>query len=187
MIKLPPARRHQLTAPTTGAIIWGAAVIFMLVGMAAGVAWWAWVTPPQYEVTSAGAMMEETQLARQVSMEVLFVIIGAVGAVIGSIVVFWRAQTAPGTAYLPVVVGTAVGSCLATGMMWSLGSWLGPADPASRVDAAAVGDQLAAALSVTIPAAFLVWPFVALSTLVVLIWVWGAESTPEPDAANESA
>jgi len=143
---------------------------YLGLGVLAAVLWWLLVEPALFTAAPGGGLnMSEVQLTRRFSADGWYAVIAAVlGVASGAILTWWRSRD-----HLLTVGLLVVGAVLAAGVMALLGGLLGPIDPHTL--SAEPGTVLPAALEVTVPACYLVWPIAALVGALVVLW------SPPPD------
>jgi hypothetical protein len=147
-----------------------------LLGVLCGVLWAVLVDPAQLIRTNAPCQsiptgstcvgQDELQLSRQFAAEGWYAVIAAVTALMcGLAFGFWRRRD-PMATLLLLMVGCAVAAVL---MLWT-GQLLGPSDPTSMLESAAVGKRADVPLDVAGIAAYLAWPMPALLGILVALF-----------------
>ncbi|MRJ77776.1 hypothetical protein GEV29_14625 [Aeromicrobium sp. SMF47] len=152
-----------------------AAVVMLLLGVVGGLVWVWLADPAQWQVTSRGIVMSESESQGQFGVIVVFVAIGAVVS-LGWGWVTGRRLEELGWVLTPFVVVVTV---LAALLAWRIGVELGPPDPAT-VARPSVGDRIPAQLKIDGIVPFLVWPIFGLIGLVGAVW----STRREPDPAT---
>lgn len=149
--------------------------VFLALGAVAAVLWWLVVDPAEFtKAANGGLAMGEDELGKRFNDDGWFAVIAAVlGLLSGATVTWWRSRDPLLTAVLVLL-----GAALATAAMVLLGGLLGPPDPASVADAAAVGDQVPVPLEISGAVCYLVWPITALIGALLVLW-----SPPDPGRA----
>jgi hypothetical protein len=133
-------------------------------GAAAGVAWWAVVDLPTYQVHSdGGAATTERGLSEFIAGDAWFVAIGVVVGV-GLGLAGWRWLRRLGWSVVLVVAFAAVAAEL---VCWLVGFRLGPGDFAPRLAAAKPGDLVSIELTLRAKACLLTWPFFAVIPILL--------------------
>ena len=138
----------------------------LLVGIAAGFVWEQLATPAEWEVRSTGLVMDEAASKGQFSVDVVFVLVGLVAALLLGTVTTWTLRDM-GWLVTPLVLAATIAAAV---IAWQLGIHLGPPDP-SAVKGAAVGDHIPAELAIDGLAPFLVWPIFGLIGLIVVTMI----------------
>lgn len=157
----PPRTRPVKSPRWLGILV----VVWLAVGVLAGVFWQAIVPLPSYDVNVDGfAATSERGLADYIAGDAWFVVIGLVLGV-ASGVISWRWFAGLGW---PVVPLAMAGSLAMGAVCWLVGWLLGPGPFEPRLAAAHPGDVLSIELTVRGPAALLAWPFGA--ALVVMLF-----------------
>lgn len=140
---------------------------FVALGLLGAALWWLLADPALFtKARSGGLAMGEAQLGKRFATDGWFVVIAAVlGLLAGTTLTWWRSRDVLATCAL-----VGVGSIVATAVMALVGRVLGPADPASLVAAAGVGDRVPMQLAVTASVAYLVWPVAVLAGTLFVLW-----------------
>ncbi|MGA9747880.1 MAG: hypothetical protein WBQ50_10545 [Nocardioides sp.] len=153
----------------TGAIDDLVAVLgsYVVLGVVAGVAWWALYDPAVYTLGQGGGLgMGEVELGKRFNGDAWYAVIAAVaGLLSGTALTWWRDRDPLLTAGLVLL-----GAVVAAGMMATLGGWIGPADPQSVAASAQVGDAVPESLRVDAFVCYLVWPVTALLGSLIVLW-----------------
>jgi hypothetical protein len=149
----------------------------IVVGAAAGVAWWAVVDLPAYRVNSdGGAATTERGLSEFISGDAWFAAIGVVVGV-GLGLAGWRWLRRLGWSVVLVVAFAAVTAEL---VCWLVGYRLGPGDFAPRLAAAKPGDLVPIALTLRARASLLTWPFFAVIPILLGSSLGRDDEEPRP-------
>ena len=163
-----PARAADADPRVTPARVVLAVVLLLVLATAAGAAWQAFATLPRWQVTEQGIVLTEAESSRQVGVELAFVGIGIVLALVWAAVV-GVVLRALGWLLVPLVgLATAVAGVLA----WRVGLLLGPGDPAATPDPR-IGERIPAQPAVDAVASFVVWPVAGLLGLLLATWLVG--------------
>lgn len=141
-----------------------------LLGVVAGVVWWAVTDTAAWVITADGASMGEAAAQHQFGAIVNFVMIGAVVCFLLGLVV-----TLVAGARWWVVPAVAIMSGFAAGLAWLVGHLLGPDGP-SRTDHAAIGTRVPDALTVDAAAPFVAWAVFGVAGVLVGTWILGRRS-----------
>ena len=128
-------------------------------GAVSGVAWWAVVKLPAYQVNDDGsASISERGLTEFFGGDAWFCAIGlVVGVGLGGVA--WRALHDLGW---PLVLLVGIVAVLAGLVCWFVGHRLGPGDFVARLAAARPGDLVSIELTLRARASLLTWPFFAV-------------------------
>ena len=146
-------------------------------GALAGVAWWAVVELPAYQVNDDGsASISERGLTEYFGGDAWFCAIGLVVGV-GLGVVAWRALPDLGW---PLVLLVGIVAVLAGLVCWFVGHRLGPADFVARLAAAQPGDLVSIELTLRARASLLSWPFFAVVPVLLGSSLGRDEEEPRP-------
>jgi hypothetical protein len=170
---------HALARDAAFVLAW-----FVGLAVVGAVVWWQ-VTPlAEYTRTAEAMSMGEEQLARQVSSDAWFFVIGIVGGLLSGVSLLVLRRRDP----VATVVLVTIGSLLASWLVLRLGLWLGPPAPQDALREAAVGDKVPLQLKTSTAGVFFSWPIGSLLGAVAVLWSSeekrGSGSEP-PSAANE--
>ena len=152
-------------------------VTLALVGVVAGVLWSQLADPVVATRTADGVGSGETDLAKQVSADGWFAVLGFVGCLLAGVVLtVWRR-----TDEVLTLVALVAGAVLAAWLCSKVGALLGP-DPAAQTLAdAAVGKTAEDQLQVHTWVVYLAWPFGAvLGSVLVLLGLPGSGRSAAP-------
>jgi hypothetical protein len=156
-----------------------AVVAMLLLGAVVGWLWDTLARPAQWQVTERGILLTEEASARQVGVELLFVVLGAGASLLVGLAVGHLLRRLGWVVVPLVVLGTGAASVVA----WRVGLWLGPGDPAASPDPQ-VGQRIPAELAVDSLASFVVWPIAGLVGVLLVTWLVGrprrVSGPPEP-------
>jgi hypothetical protein len=130
----------------------------------AALAWWAAVTPPEYDIGADGAAwISEKSLSQLFAMDVWFTFSGLiVGILLGSLA--WVLFRQYGW---PVVAIAAIGGIVAALLCWQLGTLMGGYNFDARVVSAQPGDKVPVDFTLHARSALLVWPAASLLPIVL--------------------
>lgn len=139
---------------------------------------WFWVVDlPSYAVgADGGASISERGLTEFFAGDAWFCLIGVVVG-LGVGILGWRLFAAVGW---PVALGVVVLSLLAALVCWWVGHRLGPGPFPPRLAAARPGDLVPIELTVRAPASLLVWPFAAVTCVLLGSSLGRDEEKPRP-------
>ena len=153
--------RHQPPKPARA--VAEIAVVSVLTGVLAGVAWWLLAPDVTVEVVDNGVALTVEQGRELFGRESDLAWISAAAGTILAAVFMARHRRLPVTTLLTLVVGGAAGSFVALGV----GRLLGPDAVDAQAADAAVGAHLSMPLAIEASAVFLAWPLAA--TIVVAV------------------
>jgi hypothetical protein len=159
--------RGDTVKPMTGRRWW---CVSVLLGIAAGLVWWAITDTGRWVITAAGATMSEGQSQRQFGAVVTFVIIGAVACTLFGLII----TLAVGEHWW-LVPAVALMSGFAAGLAWLVGHLLGPDGP-SKADRGSIGAHVPAALTIDTAAPFVAWAVFGVAGVLVGTWVLDRKS-----------
>ena len=137
--------------------------VLTLVGLPAGLVWWALAPRATYRITSDGAVLlgaDPTAELRIADDGVFALVLAGVGLICGLVV--WQLRRRRGVA---TVVALGVGTSATAALAWQLGQLLGPGP--TRAELTHVGAHVTTALSLGSFAALAVAPFAALLAYLV--------------------
>lgn len=140
-----------------------------LVGILAGVLWWAVTPRPGYLVgPDLGASMGERSLAEMFTSDAMFSLLaGIVGLLTGTIAWIWFQKLGWWVCLLAVL-----GAGLTGVVMWQTGEIVSPGNLDSRLAAAQPGDVVAVDLTLRSMSALLVAPFLAILPIMLFAAFW---------------
>lgn len=138
------------------------AILFLLMGIVAGLVWMWLANPAQWEVRANDIVLTEGAAKAQFSVIVVFVVIGLVGSLLAGLASAWMLYDV-GWIITPIV---AVLALVASVVAWRVGVELGSPNPSTVADAS-VGDTISAQLKVDAIGAFVVWPAAAVLGAIV--------------------
>jgi len=146
-------------------------VTMALVGVVAGVLWSQLADPVVATRTAEGIGSGEVDLAKQVSADGWFAVIGFVGCLLAGVALtVWRR-----TDEVVTLVALVAGAVLAAWLCRHVGALLGPGPATQTLADAAVGKTAEDQLQVHTWVVYLAWPFGAvLGSLVVLLGLPGS-------------
>lgn len=157
---------------------------FALAAVALGAVWSELVWTPPAGTVQGGQWfpLDEQALSGQTGGTSTYVAV----AVVGGLLLGLLAALAGTRAELAALVATLLGSALAAYLMWQVGLWLGPPDPADVAAGAADGTAVPGALQVSGTTPFLALPAAALTGLVAVFACVPRTGAREeaPDAAE---
>jgi hypothetical protein len=155
--------------------------VFTAAGAVGGWIWQQFAPLARYTVDAEGATLAEEEMTRVFGPDGTFVSIGFAGAlVLGGVLFWWLHDHGPWT--VPLVV---LGSALASGVAWGVGTLLSPDDFDERLAAAKPGDLLPASLELHAWSALAAWPVgAALATAVIAAITWRNEPQEQPPATD---
>jgi len=152
----------------SGASFWRALRVFLL-SVAAAVpaagAWWL-VTPlPQLVVDRDGVLPVGGNTEVVIAADGWFALCAAVAGATCAVIVFLRLRTAA----LRVLLELTVGGLAAAGLMWRLGTLLGPAPVDVQARALAIGDRFEGPLELSALGVLVAWPLAATAVYFSLL------------------
>jgi hypothetical protein len=146
-------------------------VTLAVLGVVAGVLWSQLAEPVVATRTAEGVVSGEAELAKQVTADGWFAVIGFVGCLLAGLgLTAWRR-----TDEVVTLVALVAGSLLAAWLCVQVGTLLGPDPAASTLAGAAVGKTADNELAVHTWVVYLGWPFGAVvGSLLVLLGLRGS-------------
>jgi hypothetical protein len=162
---------------------------YAVLGAVAGVVWEAIWTPPGQVIERHQVFFDSYASLRRVFTGTgLYVLVGAVASALLALAVTILAR---GRELLTLLL-VLFGSVIAAGVMWKVGTWLGPGDPASIAAHAADHTRASGALSVDGKSPYLIWPMTSLFVLALVFFAWPgsfptATTTDTPPADRREA
>jgi hypothetical protein len=149
---------------------------YAVLGAVAGVVWeWVWTPPGQVIAKHQVFYDSYSSLRRVFTGTGFYVLVGAVASAVLALVVSILVRGRE----LMVLVLVLVGSALAAALMWRVGTWLGPADPATLAAHTTGRDTVPGELSVQGKSPYLVWPFVSLLVMSAVYFAWPGRTAEE--------
>lgn len=146
----------------TGRRWWYLAVVL---GVLAGVVWWAVTDTGQWVITAEGASMSEGQSQLEFGAIVNFVFVGAAVCSLFGLLI-----TLVVGARWWLVPAVAVMSGMASGLAWLVGHLLGPEGP-SKSDHSSIGARIPGVLTIDTAAPFVAWAVFGVAGVLVGTWV----------------
>lgn len=155
------------------------ALVGVALGAVMGLIWW-WVAPTeQWRVIKDGALVPaEVGFNAWFAADGWFVVLGAIAGVLLTVISWRRGRRSP----VALVVGVVVGGALLALTAWSLGGVLGPPDPKSIADTAALGSIVEGALGLRAFGVLCAPLLTALTTLALLVASAHVEEPPAEPA-----
>jgi hypothetical protein len=142
-------------------------VAYALVGVVAGLLWEAVWTPPTQQVQDHAVYYTSYESLRRVFTGTgLYALIGAAGSALAALVTCLLARRRELLSLLAVLVG----SVIAAGVMWKVGTSRGPVDPTTLAAHAANGTKVSGPLQVSGHSPYLVWPMASLLVLALVFF-----------------
>lgn len=139
---------------------------FVVAGLLGALIWWKITPLAEFTRTVDNGVMDEQQLAKQVSTDAWFVVVAAVGGLLSGVALLcWRKRDP-----LLMVVLVALGGGLATWVMLKTGLALGPPNPDTVLPHAKTGAKIPMQLDPTATGIYVVWSVTALLGAVGVIW-----------------
>ncbi|MEO5651730.1 MAG: hypothetical protein ABIN79_15795 [Marmoricola sp.] len=149
---------------------------FLVTGVLGGLLWWQLADLPEVTRFQGRAVLQPTELTKEVSIDGWFFVIAVVGGVLGGVVLSaWRRRD-------PVVTVLLVtaGAVLAAYAMLATGQVVGPDEQTAVLRAAADGATAPMQLAPHAPGVVWVWPAAAALGSLILLWL-----TPQRDASED--
>ncbi|HEU4514449.1 MAG TPA: hypothetical protein VFR87_15185 [Nocardioidaceae bacterium] len=140
---------------------------FLVLGIAAGVAWSLLVDPAEYtKVPGGSGAMDELDLAKRFGADGWYAVIGIVAGFLAGVgVTWWRTRDFRVTTAL-LVPGAAV----AAATMAYVGRLLGPGDSGAALAGVRRGDTVPVELAVSSLPVYLTWPIAVLAGALMVLW-----------------
>lgn len=158
----------------------------VLAGAVLGVVWGqlVWTPPPGTVQGGQWFPLDERALSLQTRGTSSYVLVAAAGGLVLGVL-----AALVGTRHeLLTLLAVVLGGALAAYVMWQVGTWLGPADPAVVAADAPDGTSVPGALTVAGATPFLTLPATALAGLAAVFFLspdaGRAESTPRTPSAG---
>lgn len=138
---------------------------------------WAWLAPRVPLISDGKAVyLKNSEGEQAIGADGTFALLALGFGALSGAVVFWLRRRGG----VPLVVGLAAGSFLASLVAWRLGMWLGPtSDVVAAARAAGRGVVFDAPLKLAAKGALLAWPLAAMAVHLVLTALFGPRD-PEP-------
>ncbi|GGX95581.1 ABC transporter permease [Streptomyces hiroshimensis] len=174
-----PAEREELRTELRQAAVVAAAVA--VAGVLLGLLW-VWLAPRVPLISDGKAVyLKNSEGEQAIGADGMFVLLAlGFGAVSAAVVFLLRRRGG-----IPLVVGLALGSLVASVIAWRVGAALGPtSDVVAAARAAGRGVVFDAPLKLAAKGALLAWPLAAMAVHLVLTALFGPrdpEPEPEPD------
>ncbi|MFV8127937.1 ABC transporter permease [Streptomyces syringium] len=155
------------------------AAVVSLAGVLLGLLW-VWLAPRVPLISDGKAVyLKATEGEQAIGADGTFVLLAVGFGAVSAALVFWFRRRGG----IPLVIGLALGSLLASAIGWRLGVWLGPSsDVAASARAAGRGVVFDAPLRLAAKGALLFWPLSAMAVHLGLTAAFGPRD-PEPDWA----
>ncbi|MFI1256710.1 ABC transporter permease [Streptomyces netropsis] len=155
------------------------AALVSLAGVLLGLLW-LWLAPRVPLISDGKAVyLKATEGEQAIGADGTFVLLAVGFGALSAALVFWFLRRGG----IPLVIGLALGSLLASVIGWRLGVWLGPSsDVAASARAAGRGVVFDAPLRLAAKGALLFWPLAAMAVHLGLTAAFGPRD-PEPDWA----
>ncbi len=149
---------------------------FLLAGILGGVLWWQLTDLPQVTRFEGRAVLQPTELTKEVGIDGWFFLIAAVGGLLSGVALSaWRRRDPVATVLL-----VAVGAIGAGYLMRATGLVLGPDEQTAVLRAAADGARTPMQLVPHAPGVVWVWPAAAALGSLAYVWLTPQHSHPEP-------
>lgn len=158
------------------------AVWFAVLGVAAGVAWWQLAPQVLATRTDAGVVIEGVQLEREIGVDGWYAALGIVGCLVSGVALAWWRSARPVLLVVLVALG-ALGAGLAA--LW-LGTTLGPDDPRTMLESAAVGTSAPLSIGLKAEGLLWAWPACAVAGALAFLVVRGPLDA-DPQVRSETA
>ena len=155
---------------------------FLLAGLLGGLLWWQLTDLPEVTRFEGRAVLQPTELTKEVGIDGWFFVIALVaGLVSGVVLSAWRRRDPVATVLL--VTGGAV---LAAYAMLAVGLVVGPDEQTAVLRAAADGETAPMQLAPHAPGVVWVWPAAAALGSLVYLWLTPQHDRSAPDAGPET-
>ncbi|MFI8942264.1 ABC transporter permease [Streptomyces syringium] len=156
------------------------AAVVSLAGVLLGLLW-LWLAPRVPLISDGKAVyLKATEGEQAIGADGTFVLLAVGFGAVSAALVFWFFRRGG----IPLVIGLALGSLLASVIGWRLGVWLGPSsDVAASARAAGRGVVFDAPLRLAAKGALLFWPLSAMAVHLGLTAAFGPRD-PEPAPAH---
>ncbi|NLU74594.1 ABC transporter permease [Streptomyces sp. HNM0575] len=154
------------------------ALLVLVLGVGLGLLWW-WLAPrvPLVKV-DGGVFLKDPEGEEAIGADGTFVLLALGFGLVTGLVAFLRSRAGG----IGIVIGLAVGALLGSVLAWQLGVLLGPSsDLAASAKAAGTNKTFDGPLKLQAKGALLAWPFIALTTHLLLMAAFGHRD-PEPGA-----
>lgn len=153
------------------------AAVVSLAGVLLGLMW-LWLAPRVPLISDGKAVyLKATEGEQAIGADGTFVLLAVGFGAVSAALVFWFLRRGG----IPLVIGLALGSLLASVIGWRLGVWLGPSsDVAASARAAGRGVVFDAPLRLAAKGALLFWPLSAMAVHLGLTAAFGPRD-PEPE------
>lgn len=152
------------------------AAVVSLAGVLLGLLW-VWLAPRVPLISDGKAVyLKATEGEQAIGADGTFVLLAVGLGAVSAALVFWFFRRGG----IPLVIGLALGSLIASAIGWRLGVWLGPSsDVAASARAAGRGVVFDAPLRLAAKGALLFWPLSAMAVHLGLTAAFGPRD-PEP-------
>ncbi|MDO4783935.1 MAG: hypothetical protein Q3997_02450 [Propionibacteriaceae bacterium] len=174
---------NQNQASTAGGVIrrwlWWYLLVTVLLGAAAGLVWESVVRLPRFVLTSdlRAVPSPERDLAAWFAIDAWFSILGlAVGVILGIWSWLWFRR-----AGWFVTLAATAGALIAAALCWRIGTWLGPEAFEVHLTRALPGDEIEIPFELRSWPAVLLWPFAAITPVMLLSAFTSDASDTSPD------
>lgn len=146
---------------------------YAVLGVVAGVVWeWIW-TPPGQIIDRHQVLFDSYASLRRVFTGTgLYALVGGLTSALIALAVTTLTRGRELWVLLFVIIGSAIGA----GLMWRVGTHLGPADPASIAAHTSGRTAVHGNLTVSGKSPFLVWPMTSLFVLALIYFAWPSVS-----------
>lgn len=155
---------------SVGSRPWVVLISAVGLGVVAGLVWWQMATPGRWEMRDVGLALTEEASRGQFQVIVVFTLVGAVAALVWSVVLSLLMRESG----WQLVVAIMAGSVLAAVVAWQVGAFLGP-PPIQTVAGLELGDTVPDELKIDSAAPFLAWPIAALVGVLLVSWGRGRD------------
>jgi hypothetical protein len=163
------ARRRSASPLGAALLVLEVLIAYAVVALVAGLVWETIWTPPDLVVHQHQAYPADYEsLRRMFTGTGLYVIVAAAASALTALTVSVLTRRRE----LVVLVGVALGSCLAAGLMREVGISRSPVDPTTLAGTKADGAHLPGVLDVSGFSPYLVWPMISLLVLAVVFFAW---------------
>lgn len=158
--------------------IWWYLLVAVVSGTVAGVFWVRIVKLPTFIITTElrAVPSPERDLAAWFAVDAWFSILGIV---VGLVLGIWSWAWFRDTGWF-VTVTAVLGALIAAVVCWRVGTWLGPESLDVRLARAEAGTRVPIAFELRSWPAFLLWPFAAITPVMLL-----AAFTPDTDEEDD--
>jgi hypothetical protein len=162
--------------------VWSIVLSTLVAGAVGGVAWWMLADPATWEVRETGLALTEEASRGQFQVVVVFTLVGAIVALVWSVVLSLVLRGAGWSQVVVILLGSVVASLVA----WQVGALLGHPAP-ETVGGLSLGDRVPDQLMIDSVAPFLAWPVAAMVGVLLATWGQARDGDYRRDTASTTA